>query len=714
MIDKATVQRIKDAADIVDVVGEYVHLVKRGQNYMGLCPFHNEKTPSFSVNRARNFCYCFSCHKGGSPVNFLMEKEGISYHDALLRLAARYGIKVEERELSAEELAQQSEREAMLTVNEWAARSMHTALTELPEGRDVGLSYLYGRGVTAAAVERFELGYCPDRGPWLTNKAIASGYDVRTLEAVGLTSPGQNGKPFDKFHGRVIFPVKNSAGKTVAFGARDLKGKSPAKYMNSPESAIYKKSRELYGLYQAKNAMSRLDKCYLVEGYLDVIGLWQSGIENVVASSGTALTDGQIALIHRFTPNVTLIYDGDNAGIKASLRGIDMLLANDMRVKVLLLPDGHDPDSFARAHTPEETRQYIDEHETDFIRYKAGALIKDAGDDPAARAEAVRSVVMSIASISDAISRATYIHECAMMFSLSETMLTREVAAARRKGTPRTNPAFSEQQLGTPATPQNTTAPARKNTSADDVILPREAELLRLAMAYAMVPFADTLGAEEDGVGTINVWQYIDEEMRADGLELRDPLHRKVFGIIGDMMADFTAAAEDMRRHLDAEYDAKLRAGYDDIAARGLSMLEIERAEEALRESLDEEYNTAADEFSRRFAADELLSHEDSDVRALATRLLRPPQELSKYHYKVSRVVHEAEMLDTIVPRAIVEWKDALTALRIRALRTEVADESTPDSRLLEIMEELRDLTSLRNRFSKVLGERILVPRNEL
>ena len=370
MIDKATVKRIIDVADIVEVVGDYVHLVKRGSNYMGLCPFHNEKTPSFSVNRQRNICKCFSCGKGGSPVNFIMEKEGVNYHDALLHLAKKYGIKVEERELTDEEREQQSERESMLVVNEWAMRQMESNLTESEEGKTVGLQYLYQRGITKEAIAKFHLGYAIDKGQDLYDKAIKSGYDIKHLKSVGLCGESQQGRYYDRFRGRVIFPVHNPAGKVIAFGGRGIKGE-PAKYINSPESQIYVKSNELYGIYQAKTSIIRQNKCYLVEGYMDVIGMWQSGMENVVASSGTSLTDGQIALIHRFTENVTLIYDGDAAGIKASIRGIDLLLSHNLNVKVLLLPDGEDPDSFSRNHTPEEFREYIAKHLV--VRYRPGA-----------------------------------------------------------------------------------------------------------------------------------------------------------------------------------------------------------------------------------------------------------------------------------------------------------------------------------------------------
>lgn len=430
MIDKATVQRIKDVSDIVEVVSDYVHLTRRGANYMGLCPFHNERTPSFSVNRRRNFCYCFSCHKGGSPINFIMEKEGVSYHDALLHLAKKYGIKVEERELTDEERQLQTEREGLLIAAERAMRQMESDLINTPEGRDVGLTYLYSRGVTEEAIKKFHLGFALDKSDHITSLMRKEGFDSDTLKTLGITGQSQTGNLYDKYRGRVIFPIMNSSGKVVGFGGRDLKG-GPAKYINSPESSLYHKNNELYGIFQAKSEIVRQDKCYLVEGYLDVIGMWQSGLQNVVASSGTALTDGQIALIHRFTNNITLLYDGDAAGIKAALRGIDMLLSHKMNVTVLLLPDGDDPDSFARKHSAEEFKEYIKRHETDIIRFKMKVLMDDAGNDPQKVARVVNSVVESIACIANDVERMVYIGECSRIMKIDENSISAAVERAR-------------------------------------------------------------------------------------------------------------------------------------------------------------------------------------------------------------------------------------------------------------------------------------------
>ena len=374
-IDSETVRHILDTANIVDVVSDFVSLKRRGANYVGLCPFHNERTPSFSVSPARGICKCFSCGKGGSPVNFIMELEQMSFNEALRYLANKYHIEIKEHEVSDEERQQESERESMWAVNDFALRHFEENLTTHPDGKAIGLAYFRERGINDAMVARFHLGYALERTNALYEAATAKGFDERFLVDTGLCIRNERGQVYDRFKGRVIYPVHSISGKVVAFGGRTLRSdKQTAKYVNSPESAIYHKSSQLYGLYQAKRAIVERGKCILVEGYMDVISMHQSGVENVVASSGTSLTDGQIRLIHRFAENVTVIYDSDAAGIKASLRGIDMLLAEGLNVKVLLLPEGEDPDSFAQHNSSAEVEKYIAENETDYIRYKTHKL----------------------------------------------------------------------------------------------------------------------------------------------------------------------------------------------------------------------------------------------------------------------------------------------------------------------------------------------------
>ena len=432
MIDRETVDKILDAVDIVDVVSDFVHLRRRGANYIGLCPFHNEKTPSFSVSRSKGICKCFSCGKGGSAVNFIMEHEQMSYYEALKYLAKKYHIEVKERELTDKEKQEQSERENMLVVNEFAMKQFEDNMYNTDEGRNIGLGYFYERGFNDNIIKKFHLGYSMDNSTALYDAIKKHGFNPKYAVETGLCMHNERGY-YDRFKGRVMFPVLNIAGKVIAFGGRTLKKDDRAKYVNSPESIIYKKSNELYGLFQAKRGIVNKDKCFLVEGYTDVLSMHQAGIENVVASSGTSLTEGQIRMIHRFTDNITVLYDGDAAGIKASLRGIDMLLAEGLNVKVLLLPDGDDPDSFAKKHSATEFQDYITAHETDFIRFKTTILLEGLEDDPIKRAAAISDIVKSISVIPSNITRAVYTKECSDKFGIEEKVLVAEVAKAIRK-----------------------------------------------------------------------------------------------------------------------------------------------------------------------------------------------------------------------------------------------------------------------------------------
>ena len=434
MIDQVTIDRILDAAQIVDVVSEFVTLRKRGVNYVGLCPFHNEKTPSFSVSPAKGLCKCFSCGKGGNSVHFIMEHEQMSYYEALKYLAKKYNIEIKERELTNEEKQAQTTRESMFIVNNFARDYFQNILKNHVDGRSIGLAYFRQRGFRDDIIEKFQLGYCTESHDAMSQEALRKGYKKEFLVKTGICYETDDHRLRDRFWGRVIFPVHTLSGKVVAFGGRVLSTATKGvkvKYVNSPESEIYHKSNELYGIYFAKQAIVRQDRCFLVEGYTDVISMHQSGIENVVASSGTALTPGQIRLIHRFTNNITVLYDGDVAGIKASIRGIDMLLEEGMNIKVCLLPDGDDPDSFARKHNSEEFQAFIREHEKDFIRFKTDLLMEDAGRDPIKRAELISNIVRSISVIPEAIIRDVYIKECSQHLRIEEKLLVAEVAKLR-------------------------------------------------------------------------------------------------------------------------------------------------------------------------------------------------------------------------------------------------------------------------------------------
>ncbi len=434
MIDRETVDRIYAAANIVDIIGDFVTLKRKGVNYTACCPFHNEKTPSFIVSPAKGVYKCFGCGKGGNAVTFLMEHESLSYPEALKMVAKRYNIEVQEREETEEDIRRNNDRESMFAVNGWAADYFINYLHHEQEGISVGMSYFrQKRGLTDATIKKFGLGFCPARGDRMSSDALAAGYKREFLLSTGLSKERESDQSlYDRFRDRVIFPVHNISGRIVAFGARTLRtDKEVAKYLNSPESEIYSKKNELYGLYFAKRAIQQQNCAIMVEGYLDVISMHQAGIENVVASSGTSLTTEQIRLLNRFTRNITVIYDGDAAGIKASLRGIDMILKEGMNVRVVLLPDGEDPDTFARSRTSEELQTYIADHERDFLDFKAHLLLDEAKGDPIRRASLIQDMVQSIAQIPDTIQRSVYIKECARTMEIDEQVLIGEVARKR-------------------------------------------------------------------------------------------------------------------------------------------------------------------------------------------------------------------------------------------------------------------------------------------
>ena len=431
-IDRETIERILDSAKIEEVVGDFVTLKRRGVNLIGLCPFHNEKTPSFTVSPAKNYCKCFGCGKGGNPVHFIMEHEQLSYTDALRWLAKKYHIEIKERELTDEEKREESIRESLFVINQYALQFFNDTLHNTDEGKAIGLNYFRHRGLRDETIKKFCLGYSLEKRDSFATTATAAGYNADLIAKTGVCYKTDDGRLQDRFWGRVIFPVHTISGKVVAFGGRILQNNAKAaKYVNSPESEIYHKSDHLYGLYFAKQSIIQKDHCILVEGYLDVISMYQAGIQNVVASSGTSLTTGQIRLIHRFTNNITLLYDGDKAGIKASLRGIDMLLEEGMNINVVLLPEGEDPDSYAQSHSTEEVEQFIEKNKVDFIRFKTNLLLDEVGDDPIRRAGLIGDVVKSIAVVPSDILRSEYIKRCSEMLKVGEQLLVKETAKLR-------------------------------------------------------------------------------------------------------------------------------------------------------------------------------------------------------------------------------------------------------------------------------------------
>ena len=515
MIDNETKERIIAAAKIEEVVGDFVKLHRSGSNLKGLCPFHEEKTPSFMVSPSKNICKCFGCGKGGTPVNFIMEKEHLTFPEALRYLADKYHIEIKEKELTSEEMKAQSMRESMMQVNKFAAEYFVKTLWNTDEGKSVGLSYLRSRGITDEMIKKFKIGYCPDKYTAFYDEAVKSGFAPNVLTEVGLCSKGEK-HTTDRFRGRVIFPVHSISGREVAFGGRALKmDEKTAKYVNSPESLIYHKSNELYGIYFAKNEIIKKDNVYLVEGYTDVTSMHQSGIENVVASSGTSLTYGQINMIHRFTSNITVLYDGDSAGIKASLRGIDMLLEQNMNVKVLLLPDGEDPDSFARSRNASELLEYMEKNQKDFIAFKCELALAEAGNDPIKRSNLINDILRSISVIPDEIKRSVYIQDCQRRFGIKLETLTQGVK----------NIILEKNQNAKPQ------APIEDKATQKDVPYTylQERELLKHLINYALVPIEFIT---PDEVIKVSVVEYV-AFMKENGIiSFSYDLHNKIWNYI--------------------------------------------------------------------------------------------------------------------------------------------------------------------------------------
>jgi DNA primase len=525
MIDHATIDKILDAAQIVDVVQEFVPLKKRGVNLLGLCPFHNEKTPSFTVSPSKGIFKCFGCGKGGNSVNFIMEHEHLSYPEALRYLAKKYHIEVEEREQTKEDIEKQNERESMLVLTSYAGRVFHENLFNADEGISVGLTYFKERGFRHDILKKFDVGYSFEKRDALTKKALEDGYREEYLVKTGLSIKHEE-RLFDRFSGRVMFPIHSLSGQILGFGGRILiKDPKSAKYLNSPESEIYHKSRIVYGIYHARKAISKEDCCYMVEGYTDVLSLHEAGIENVVASSGTSLTQEQVRLIKRFTQNMTILYDGDAAGIKASIRGIDLVLEEGMNVRIVLLPDGEDPDSYSKKVSNEEFRNYIHDNETDFIRFKTKLLLAEAKSDPVMRANLIRDIVKSIAVIPESITRTVYIKECSTQLEVPEAVLYNEVNKLMQQKTfqdrnkypgPEDLPIQKVSQMK-----QITHEPSTYNS---------EKEIVRLLLKYGSDVFEKKVNKEDGKEIVTFVADYIVSEIDSDELVFENTIFAEIYG----------------------------------------------------------------------------------------------------------------------------------------------------------------------------------------
>ena len=666
MIDQATIDRILDAAQIVEVVSDFVTLRKRGVNYVGLCPFHNEKTPSFSVSPSKGLCKCFSCGKGGNAVHFIMEHEQMSYPEALRYLAKKYNIEIKERELTNEEKEVQSNRESMFIVNNFARDYFQNILKNHIDGRSIGLAYFRQRGFRDDIIDKFQLGFSTEGRDALAQEALRKGFKQEFLVKTGLCYETDDHKLRDRFWGRVMFPVHTLSGKVVAFGGRVLstENKKLAKYVNSPESEIYHKSNELYGIYFAKQAIVKQDRCFLVEGYTDVISMHQSGVENVVASSGTSLTPGQIRLIHRFTNNITVLYDGDMAGIKASIRGIDMLLEEGMNIKVCLLPDGDDPDSFARKHNATEFQNFIQEHETDFIRFKAQLLMEDAGKDPMKRAELINDIVRSIAVIPEAIVRDVYIKECGQLLRIEDKLLVSEVAKRRELQAEKGNKPIASNTAPTPQPGEMPPPFPPEEMEADTYqsFIPQEGKegqefykyerlIIQMIVRYGEKVMCN-LTDEEGNEVPVTVVEYVINDLKEDELAFHNPLHRRILSEASEHIHDQEFASE-------------------------------------------------------RF----FVAHPDPKISTIATELASDRYQLSKYHSKTQKLVTDEERLYEMVPMLMINFKNAIVAEELKHIMYALQDPSiaNDNAQCDAVMQRYKEMKEIQNLMAKRLGDRVVL-----
>ena len=648
LIPHHTIEQIFNTAHIEDVVQEFVSLKKRGVNYIGLCPFHNEKTPSFTVSPSKGIFKCFGCGKGGNAVNFIMEHESLSYPEALRYLAKKYHIEVEEKELTADDIERQNERESMLVLSSYAARVFEENLFNAEEGKNIGLSYFRERGFRQGTLKKFNIGYSLDQWEGFTKKALADGYKMDYLVKTGLTIK-KDERTFDRFSGRVIFPIHSLSGQVLGFGGRTLKkDDKTAKYLNSPESDIYHKSRIVYGIYHARKAIMQDDKCYIVEGYTDVLSLHEAGIENVVASSGTALTREQVRLIKRFTANISILYDGDEAGIKASLRGIDLVLEEGMNVKVTALPDGEDPDSFSRKKSNSEFMEFIAENETDFIRFKTKLLIKEAKNDPVKRAGLIREIVRSIAVIPETITRTVYIQECSSLLSVSEQVLYSEVNKLMRSR------AFTDRNrypgpADLPEVSRKKAQPARPPEGA----VFSEREVIRLLLKYGSEEYRKIAHKEDGTEEVVSVAQYIVTEILNDELEFSDPVLKKIFD----------------------DYSFHINEGI--------------------------------------FPGDKFfVMHQDPDISRISADLLSETHVLSTiWQARKAYVGTEDMVLKELVPETVLKFKSDKIQVMIKDLKKELnaAQESKNNEAANELLKQYQVLTQMLKEISKSLGNRIVL-----
>ena len=738
MIDHSTVQQILDAADIVDVVSDFVALKRRGANWIGLCPFHNDRRPSFYVSRAKGICKCFACGEGGSAVNFIMKHEQLSYPEALRYLARKYHIEIQEKELTDEEKQAQSEREAMLMLNEWACDYFEKQLHETQVGQDIGLSYFKERGFNDLTIKEFRLGYSSDGYDDFYKAAVAQGFNPKLLFDVGLCIPSDRGG-HDRFRGRVIFPIMNIAGKVIAFGGRTLKkDKNIAKYVNSPESVIYSKRDAIYGLFQAKREISKQEKCFIVEGYADVISMHQAGFKNVIASSGTALTEGHIHAIRRFTNNVTEMFDGDEAGVKAAIRGVDMLLKEGLNIKVLPLPPEDDPDTFVRAHSHTEVEEYIKQNEADFINFKSSVVLKDAQNDPIKRTAAITDVVKSIAIIPDEIARMVYAKECSNLFGMDEQTILRQIKQYRNKFLEQWRKERMQQQardqrmaegtapgegssVAPPPIPDESKAdnhplssPSRPST-ASSLVETQEREIIRLIVNYGMCYLTDT-EYEDGSVRPTTVLEHINNELILDQMSFSNPLYQRTFNISKQYIDSYYHDLETFNKQLEEQTRLYIAQEMESVESQDLDAMDSaslinaqERKEKAATARANVRANNDLKEFNSGYLIKVLCSLDDDEVRQLACDLAAEnlPQ-LSKIHTQFATIVEERDKLLSLVPEQLYNWKNALLLMRINDMKAKIAH-ADPEQQP-HLMEQLQELYRVRHQLAAIIGDRVVNP----
>lgn len=656
MIDRLTVEKIKDAANIVDVVSEFVSLRRSGANYKGLCPFHNERTPSFFVSPSRGICHCFSCGRGGTPINFIMEHEQMTYVEALRWLARKYNIEIKERELTDKERQEQSERDSMFIVNEWAADYFKQILLESEGGNSIGLQYFRSRGFRDDIISKFHLGYDVQDRHQLARQAQAKGYQLDFLLKTGICYKNDRSEYIDRYAGRVIFPWLSVSGKIVGFGGRLLDSRTKGvaqKYVNSPDSEIYHKDQLLYGIYQAKKAISREDRVYMVEGYTDVISMHQCGIENVVANSGTALSVHQIRMLHRFTSNITLLYDGDAAGIHAALRGTDMILAEGMNIKVLVLPDGDDPDSFARKHSSADFKQYIEDHQVDFIQFKTNLMLNGV-TDPAKRSEAINSIVQSIAVVPNQILRDTYIHDCAQRLNIAESTLINTMNKFIREAQDRMNKAPNAEAQ------QANSASATTHKYINNPSIPKvETMLMQVIIRHGDFIIYRDIEDEEGNLINLTVAEWINYSLAAENLRFSVDIYNRV----------------------------------------------LDETLEHLRDN-----NFAAEQY--------FIHHNDIEISQLATELIldkyqyiREQKEESTGKQNVSdeaRMEKETEKLRNEVLHLLLDFHFDLLERRLQQIKMEITQPNNTPERMASLMKEFRDTQQKRNELAQQRGNNII------